>query len=336
MTALAFPFPDPPAIAAAIEVTPGIYWVRMPLPLALDHINLWLVADGDGWAIIDSGYGLPAVQQAWRELLARFRPTRVIVTHFHPDHLGLAAWLMAEYGLELWMSHGELLSGYAVWLEAPGHGHVDMVRFFAEHGLAAEHQEALLSRGNAYRRGVPKLPTTFHRLCHGDTLTLGNRHWQVIVGYGHAPEHVSLYSPEAGVLISGDMLLPKISTNVSVWAVAPDSDPLSEFLHSLAAFEPLPSDMLVLPSHGLPFPGIAARVKALITHHEARLNQLIAAVDKPRQAAELIATLFPRPLDTHQLVFAMGETIAHLNYAWHRGLLVRQRTPDGMIRFAPA
>ncbi len=334
MTTLSFPFPDPPAIATTVEVTPGIHWVRMPLPFALDHINLWLVADGNGWAIIDSGYGLPAVQEAWRQLLRRFRPTRVIVTHFHPDHLGLAAWLMAEYGLELWMSHGELLSGYAVWLEAPGHGHGDMVRFFAKHGLSAEHQEALLARGNAYRRGVPALPSTFHRLRHGDTLTLGHWHWQVIVGYGHAPEHVSLYCPEAGVLISGDMLLPKISTNVSVWAVAPDSDPLSEFLHSLTAYEPLPSDTLVLPSHGLPFRGIATRLAALTQHHQARLQQLLDTVRAPTLAAELVTTLFPRPLDTHQMVFAMGETIAHLNHAWRQGKLDRRRDPDGMIRFS--
>lgn len=334
-TPIALPFPEPPPLGTTREVAPGVHWLRMPLPFALDHINLWLIADEGGWAIVDTGYALPTVQEAWREVLRRFRPTQIVVTHFHPDHLGLAAWLMAEYDLPLSMSLGEFLSGHVVWAETPGYGHQDMVRFFAEHGLAPEHQEALLARGAAYRRGVPQLPATFRRLRDGDVLTTGGRPWRVLAGMGHSPEHVSLYCEAAGVLISGDMLLPKISTNVSVWAVAPDADPLAEFLSSLTIFETLPPETLVLPSHGLPFVGIPERVAALRAHHEERLAQLLAALSGPMVAADLVKTLFPRALDTHQMVFAMGETIAHLNHAWHQGRLTRSRDADGMVRFTP-
>jgi len=331
---LTFPYRDAPPIATTREVAPGVHWLRMPLPFALDHINLWLVAERDGWAIIDTGYALPAVREAWRILLAQFRPTRVIVTHFHPDHLGLAAWLMAEYHLPLFMSQGELLTGYAAWLQAPGHGYRDMVALFARHGLSEEGQQPLLTRGAAYPIGVPELPPHYHRLRAGDRLTLGDTTWQVIVGCGHSPEHVSLYCAERQLLISGDMLLPKISTNVSVWAVSPEADPLADFLASLDSFAALPGDTLVLPSHGLPFVGIQPRIAALRAHHDARLAELIAACrESPRTAAELVPVLFPRPLDAHQMVFALGETIAHLNHAAKQGKLLRTVASDGVIRF---
>lgn len=332
---LVYPFPEPPALATTIEVAPGIRWLRMPLPFALDHINLWLIEAHDGWTIVDTGYALPAAKEAWRIQLQHYRPNRVVVTHFHPDHIGLAAWLMAEYDLPLFMSHGELLSAFAAWLQAPGHGYRDMVAFFARHGLGTSEQEALLTRGAAYPKGVPELPATYERLRAGDTLTLGETTWRVIVGYGHSPEHVSLYCPERKVLISGDMLLPKISTNVGVWAVAPHDDPLGDFLASLDAFTALPDETLVLPSHGLPFQGIAARVAALKAHHDARFAELLAACAKdPCTAAELVPILFPRALDLHQLVFALGETIAHLNHAWRCGWLQRTVDRNGMIRFA--
>ncbi len=328
-----FPFSDVPALGQTVEVAPGVLWLRMPLPYALDHINLWLIADGDGWVAVDTGFGLPPAQEAWQKLLAQRPLTRLIVTHFHPDHVGLAGWLMERTGAPLMMSALEFLSAQAVWLQAPGFSVQDMVRFFRTHGLDEAQQTALIERGNSYRRGVPMLPHTFHRLRDGDRIRIGAHDWQVIVGRGHAPEHVSLYCHTLGVLISGDMLLPKISTNVSVWAVCPEDDPLGDFLASLPALEALPANTLVLPSHGLPFRGIPQRIAALRAHHEARLAEILAACHTPRCAAELVPIIFPRPLDTHQLVFAFGETIAHLNHAWHAGQLMRQADSDGKIRF---
>jgi glyoxylase-like metal-dependent hydrolase (beta-lactamase superfamily II) len=197
----------------------------------------------------------------------------------------------------------------------------------------------LSQRGNAYRRGVPELPDLFDRLLDGDHRRAGGTTWRVVEGHGHSPEHASLYGAERNLLISGDMLLPKISTNISVWAVEPDADPLARFLDSLATFESLPGDALVLPSHGLPFRGIALRVGQLRAHHVARLSELHAATldtTRPLAAAQLMSVLFPRELDMQQQFFAMGETIAHLNHLWRAGRLERLVGADGAIRFAPA
>src|SRR6478735_4220435 len=192
--------------------------------------------------------------------------------------------------------------------------------------MAAEHLASLAARGNHYHRGVPEAPHAFSRLIDGDMMTMGGRPWQVIVGYGHSPEHAALADRSGGVLIAGDMLLPRISTNVSVWPGEPDADPVQRFLDSLAAFEALPPDTLVLPSHGLPFRGIAARVAQLAAHHAARLAELqqwLAASRVPQSAHDVIPVLFRRALDVHQRFFAMGEAIAHLNHLWRHRLAER-------------
>jgi glyoxylase-like metal-dependent hydrolase (beta-lactamase superfamily II) len=197
--------------------------------------------------------------------------------------------------------------------------------------------EALAGRGNHYRRGVPEIPAVFERMIAGDAVTAGGRRWDVIPGFGHSPEHAALFARDAEVLIAGDMLLPRITTNVAVWPAEPDGDPLARFLRSLDAFERLPPATLVLPSHGLPFRGIPLRIAQLRAHHAARLEELaahVAAADAPQAAADVLPVLFRRPLDLQQRFFAMGEAIAHLNHLWRQGRLVRQCTPDGAIRFA--
>jgi glyoxylase-like metal-dependent hydrolase (beta-lactamase superfamily II) len=189
-------------------------------------------------------------------------------------------------------------------------------------------------RGNQYRRGVPELPQTYRRYHGGDTLTIGGHPWRVFVGVGHSPEHASLYCEPLGLLISGDMLLPKISTNVSVWANDPHGDPVRLFLESIARYTELPDDTLVLPSHGLPFIGIRSRVTTLAEHHRDRLAELEAAAGSPVSAFEIVPVMFRRKLDIQQQFFAMGEAVAHLNHAWHQGRLERTIGPDHVIRFS--
>lgn len=338
-----YPFPTPPAAGETFEVAPGIHWLRMPLPFALDHINLWLLADDDGWTIIDTGFALDAVKACWEGILARLERTpqggriaRIVVTHFHPDHLGLADWLQEKTGAPIHMTQGEYLTAHAVWHEVGGHGTAPMLRQFRAHGLDAERCAALERRGAAYKRGVPSLPIAYRRLFAGQTLAIGGRRWQVRVGFGHSPEHAALYCPDVGVLISGDMLLPKISTNISVFAVTPMADALADYLNSLESYRELPAETLVLPSHGLPFYGMHGRVDAQHAHHEERLRVLEENCTSPHSAAELLSTLFPRELDTHQTMFAMGEAIAHLNRLEHAGRLVRTQGGDGVIRFVRA
>jgi len=327
---------EPPPPGTTIDVAPGVKWLRMPLPFALDHINLWLLAANNGWTAIDCGYGDTATRALWEhhfsDTLAGEPIGHVIATHYHPDHLGNAAWLAARWSCEVAMPQAEYLTAHAIADERAGYGVGPTSALFRRHGLAEEHIAAIEARGNFYRRGVPELPHAFQRLQAGDAFAIGQARWQVIPGYGHSPEHGSLYSAELNVLISGDMLLPRISTNVSVWPVEPDGDPLERFLTSLDRFVGLPPETLVLPSHGLPFVGIGTRVMQLRAHHVARLAELEAAANQPVTAAEMLPVLFRRPLDLQQRFFAMGEAIAHLNYLWHAGRLARSSV-GGLLRF---
>ena len=304
----------------------------MPLPFALDHINLWLLEDGDGWVAVDTGIALDAVKDCWRSALRQRRLSRQIVTHFHPDHLGLAAWLEQETGAKMAMTLGEYAAAQVVFNQLPPFDLATMASFFRRHGLAEHWLDALAQRGNAYRRGVPAIPASYRRLFEGETLTIGGRAWRVIVGHGHAPEHASLYCEELNVLIAGDMLLPRISTNVSTSSSNPETDELGRFLESIKVFKLLPEDVLVLPSHGKPFRGAHGRVDALVAHHAARCDELLAACATPHTAAELLPVLFSREItDAHQMLFAMGEAIAHLVYLEKAGRV--SRIEEDVIRY---
>ena len=336
---LSYPQERLPEAGASLELAPGVRWVRMPLPFALDHINLWLLEDGVGaagaplWTAVDTGIATEAIRENWRRLLPAHPLRRQIVTHCHPDHLGLAAWLQQETGAPLWMSLGEYLTAHMISAQQDGYSIPAMLSLFAAHGLDQQTLEALALRGNAFKRNVPEIPATYRRLFAGEDIAIGQHSWRVMAGFGHSPEHAALYCDDLHLLISGDMLLPRISTNISVIAANPDSDPLRLFLESIARFKVLPPDTLVLPSHGLPFRGVHARVAQLEAHHRERCADLLAACIKPMTAAELIPVLFARKItDAHQSMFAMGEAMAHLNYLEQAGSLTRV-TDGGSIRF---
>jgi len=313
----------------------------MPLPFALDHINLWILEDGDAVTLVDTGYGNDETRALWErhfaDTLQARRIARVVATHCHPDHLGNAAWIAERFGCRVTMTHGEFMSAHAIIDERASHAPADTVELFRRHGMRDEDASAQAARGNRYRHGVPVAPPSFDRIQHGDAVAGAGAEWRVIAGYGHSSEHASLYAASAGVLIAGDMLLPRISTNVAVWPGEPDGDPVARFTASLGRFEALPADTLVLPSHGPPFRGIAARVSRLRAHHSERLAELhaaLAAADAPMSAEQVIPVLFRRPLDLQQRFFAMGEAIAHLNNLWRAGRATRSIASDGAIRFA--
>lgn len=337
-TRLIYPLPRVPSPGEALPVADGVYWLRMPLPFALDHINLWLLADGAGWTLVDCGYTSDATRELWEQVVERHlegRPvTRVIATHFHPDHVGMAWWLTRRFAAPLWMTRAEFLTAHLVREGTAGYGREPLLALFRRHGLDEMRLSALGERPGNYRRGVPELPLAYQPIAEAEILSIGGRPWRVIVGRGHAPEHACLYCEPLGLLISGDMVLPKISTNVSVWPNEPDADPLSLFLSSLERLRELLSDTLILPSHGSVFQGLALRIAELKSHHRRRLAELAAACRRPRTAAELLPVLFPRELDNHQLFFAIGEAIAHLNFLWHRGGLARTQDDKGIYRFA--
>lgn len=337
-----------PHAESLIDVTDGLRWVRMGLPFALNHINLWLlrdVVDGtEGWTVVDCGVDRAESRAQWEWIfehaLDGLPIVRVIVTHMHPDHIGLADWLCQrwttpQHTCRLWMSATDHLAARTLSQQAPMDGRHGMADFFASHGMTDPEQlNAIRSRANYYPNLVPSVPRQYRRLQGGDRVRIGGRDWRCVAGYGHAPEHIALYDSERHLLISGDMVLPRISTNVSVYESEPEADPLRLFLTSLEAYTDLPEGTVVLPSHGQPFVGLHERLKQLQDHHRDRLAELLQACQaQAMSAADALPVLFQRKLDVHQTTFAMGEAIAHLNALWHRGSLQRQRDATGVWRF---
>jgi glyoxylase-like metal-dependent hydrolase (beta-lactamase superfamily II) len=335
-----------PPTGSTLEVAPGVRWLRMPLPFALDHINLWLLRDRDeagreGWAIVDCGIANDTTRTAWEQVFAHelqgLPVLRVIVTHMHPDHIGLAHWLTERWGVRLWVSATDFNAARLASQSTTGFGGESAAAFMASHGLTdPDAVDKVRRRSNYYASMVPQVPARFRRLMGGDTLRIGEHDWNCHAGYGHAPEHISLHCAALGVLISGDMVLPRISTNVSVIDLEPEANPLPLYLASIGRMLALPAETLVLPSHGKPFRGLHTRVGQLVNHHDERFADLMAAcAQAPQTAASLLPVLFRRPLDLHQTTFAMGESIAHLNALWLRGELRRDTGADGVIRFSP-
>jgi glyoxylase-like metal-dependent hydrolase (beta-lactamase superfamily II) len=344
---LQYPLGDAlPNVGMTLEVAPGVRWLRMPLPFQLDHINLWLLRDRlegqDGWSIVDCGITNDATRAAWEQVfeneLQGLPVLRVIVTHMHPDHIGLAHWLTERWGVRLWISATDYNAARLASSATTGFGGPASARFMASHGLTDPvAQEKIKARTNYYASMVPQVPAQFRRLLADDVLQIGGHDWHCHAGYGHAPEHISLHCPGLAVLISGDMVLPRISTNVSVIDIEPEANPLVLYLDSIKRMKALPADTLVLPSHGRPFKGLQTRVDQLVAHHDERFADVLAACARePQHAAGLLSVLFKRPLDLHQTTFAMGESIAHLHALWLGGQLRRRLDADGIYRFALA
>lgn len=335
---LEYPYQDTPAPGTALEVAPGVRWLSMPLPFQLDHINLWLLEDEGAWTLVDCGIGNDETRALWEKLFATIKKARrVILTHYHPDHAGNAAWLCERFDAELWTTQGEYLTAHAVRTSSAGYTTEAVLSVFRKNGLDDARRAGMAGRGNRYAAMVPQFPHAYRRIIEGDRVRIGGNDWRAIVGHGHAPEHLSLYCEPLNVVIAGDMLLSTISTNVSVWSIDPEGDPLRLFLDSIARYRELPADVLVLPSHGKPFRGAHTRVEQLENHHQARFRELKEALEeKPKSAGELLGVLFRRPLDAHQTFFAMGEAIAHLHYLYYAGQARRAVGADGVMRYAKA
>jgi glyoxylase-like metal-dependent hydrolase (beta-lactamase superfamily II) len=345
-----------PALGSTLTVAPGVKWVRMGLPFALDHINLWLLRDRgpdaaggnrEGWAIVDCGISNDATRSAWEQVfdehLEGLPVLRVIVTHMHPDHIGLAHWLTERWGTpdqpcRLWISGTDWNAARMASRSTIGHGGKASADFYASHGLTDPAAlQKVNERGNYYGSMVPVVPDQYRRMLDGDVLRIGDNDWRCISGYGHAPEHIALHSAAQRLLISGDMVLPRISTNVSVIDLEPEANPLDLYLQSLGRYEDIAKDTLVLPSHGRPFTGLKRRIEQLREHHVHRLaDTLKRCAQSPTSAADLLPILFRPNLDLHQTTFAMGEAVAHLHALWQRGELSRKRDANGVWRFSPA
>ncbi len=345
---------------STLQVAPGIYWIRMVLPFALNHINLWLLRDEmedplqadnilQGWTVVDCCISRAESKAQWETIFATqlegLPILRVICTHMHPDHIGLASWLCerwttATHVCRLWVSATDYNSAKMGSQSTTGFGGETAALFFAAHGLTdPDSIEKIKARTGYYPAMVPEVPKSYVRLMDGKTVAIGSgadRHsWRCISGYGHAPEHIALHCDALNVLISGDMILPRISTNVSVYDLEPEANALALFLESIDKFLPLPVDVLCLPSHGKPFRGVHIRIQQLHDHHRDRLVEVMEACAlKPCSAADILPLMFKRELDLHQTTFAMGEALAHLHLLWFEGRLKRRLGGDGIYRFA--
>jgi glyoxylase-like metal-dependent hydrolase (beta-lactamase superfamily II) len=334
--AIEFPFALAPKPLEWIEAAPGILWLRLPLPFRLDHVNIYLIEDGDGFALIDTGIDNAVSREIWQALFEgplRDRPlTRVVATHCHPDHIGLAGWLCERFGLPLLASQTEYLDALRILLD-PGALNSEPYRsFYHSHGLSESNTEQLLSRGLHYLRMVSPLPRTFRRVIAGETLVIGGRGFDAITGGGHSAEQVMLHCGSENILLCADQAMAKITPNISVEAIDPDGDPLGIYLRSLEQLrQTMPEDILVLPGHNLPFIGLTTRIDELVAHHAARCRAILEACAKaPHSVVELVPVVFGRAIeDPHQMSFAFGEALAHANYLVRRNQLRVSKTPAG-------
>jgi glyoxylase-like metal-dependent hydrolase (beta-lactamase superfamily II) len=337
---LDYPCGEAPSPGMASEIASGVLWLRMPMPLGLNHINLWLLRDDNGWAAVDAGLQTSDTTAAWGKLftkdgaLERSRLTRLFATHMHPDHIGMAGWLTHKFGCRLWMTRLEYLMCRVLAADSGRQAPDDGVRFYRQAGWDDDAIETYRARFGGFGKFVHALPDSYRRLHDGEVLDIGGRQWRVVIGNGHSPEHACFYCPELKVLISGDQVLPRISSNVSVFPTEPDADPMADWLASLDKLRRLiPDDVLVLPSHNEPFRGLHARLEYLTHSQHAALDRLRHALAQPKRAVDVFGQLFSRPIGAEPALLGMatGESIAHLNFLLHRGEAEMELGSDGCV-----
>ena len=329
-----YPFDSAPEEGDAREVADGVLWMRLPLPMALDHVNVYAIRDGAGWAVVDTGFDTSKTRAIWETLLAgpmRGLPvTRVIVTHHHPDHVGLAGWFMAR-GAELITTRTAWLTARMLVLDVQEAPTPETLAFWRAAGMdAATLEKRASERPFNFADIVAPLPLGFNRIREGDVVEIGGRHWDVRIGHGHAPEHATLWCREEALVLGGDQLLPSISPNLGVYATEPAADPVTEWIEScthLAHYAK--ADHLVLPGHKLPFTGLPDRLRQLIENHHGALSRLREHLDRPRTAAECFAPLFKRRIDAGTYGLALVESVAHLNHLLALGEVTREKRGDG-------
>jgi glyoxylase-like metal-dependent hydrolase (beta-lactamase superfamily II) len=332
---LSYPIEGIPDAGNIREVAPGIYWVRMTLPFALDHINLWLIDDGDGWVVVDTGVNDDVTKASWREIFTQKlggKPVkRLIVTHLHPDHVGLAGWISRKFGVTLEMSRTDYLMCRTLVADTGKDAPQDARDFYRAAGFSENGVDSYTKRFGGFGQRVSRMPDVFKRLKEGDELTMGGRKWRVIVGSGHAPEHVCLFCEELNVLISGDQVLPRISSNVSLHPTEAHADPLQEWIDSCKKLKAvLPEDALVLPAHNEPFYGLHKRLDALVDGHEDGLAKLLEMLEEPKRAIDVFPALFKRKIGPDVFFMATGESLAHLSCLVTRGDATVSRDDKGV------
>jgi glyoxylase-like metal-dependent hydrolase (beta-lactamase superfamily II) len=333
--ALSYPLDAVPETGQVLEVAPGLNWLRLPLPFQLDHINVWLLRDGDGWALVDTGIFTNTTREIWQSVFERHLEgaalTRILVTHLHPDHVGCAGWLARHFGIELWMPRDEYLLCRVLVADTGKPAPPEGLGFYRSAGFESEALERYVAHFGAFGRVVAPLPESFRRLYEGQILRIGEQDWEVIIGRGHSPEHACLLCREGNLLIAGDQVLPTISSNVSVYPTEPAANPLGFWFESLEKLRRmLPADVLVLPAHGKPFTGAHARLERLAEDHREGLEALRRLCHEPRRAVDVFPALFKSRITERNLIMATGEAISHLNFLVELGEMQVTRDSAGV------
>lgn len=334
-----YPLAMRPKDGEALEVKEGLLWVRMPIPIkGLDYINLYLIEDENGWTMVDSGFNSDLIKELWENIFQtklKGKPvTRLICTHFHPDHMGLAGWITDRWNIPLTMTFGEWTFGRMLYLEATEQTPDFVIDFYRSVGLNDKMLERVKSRGfNQFSRAMTEVPMGLNRIIDQEIIRIGSREWQIVVGRGHSPEHACLYSEADGILISGDQVLPRITPHIGVYPAEPMANPLKEFIHSIDTFMELPANTLVLPAHNDVFTGLHNQLEFYQSHHKDRLNRLKVACALPQSAIDLLPVLFDRELSDSDKGLAISEGLAHCHYLVGEGELDREFGEDGIWRF---
>ncbi|MFT3755674.1 MAG: MBL fold metallo-hydrolase [Pseudoxanthomonas sp.] len=329
--AIDYPIADIPAPGQVVEIKPGVLWIRMVMPFSLDHINLWAIDDGEGWAIIDSGLRVVDTTQTWQALLAPEGPlggrpvTRVLATHMHPDHIGMAGWLTRRFDCELWITRLEYFCCRVMMADTGRDVPTEGIEFHRRAGWGETELEHYRTRFGDFGRMIHPMPDSFVRLEEGQVLKIGRHEWEVVIGRGHSPEHACFLCRELGLFISGDQVLPKISSNTSVYPTEPHADPVQDWLDSIERLErDIPPDVLVLPSHNEPFTGLPLRLEQLRASTHKRHRRIRDMIAQPMRCIDVVHALFPASpnFNSATLGMATGETLAFLNHLLQCGEVV--------------
>jgi len=336
-----YEFNDKPENGSTQPVADGIHWLRMPLPFAIDHINVWLLEDDDGWAVVDTGIHSDVSKDVWKQTISsvmRDKPVHhVVVTHLHPDHVGCAGWLTDEFDIDLWMTRDEYLLCRVLVADTGRAAPEEGVNFYRAAGFPPDAMHNYQKMFGMFGRYVAPMPEAYKRLKDSDELTFAGHTWEVLIGRGHSPEHACFFDAERNLFLSGDQLLPTISSNVSVYPTEPKANPLKDWLDSLWMLKArLPEDVLVLPAHGKPFRRAHERLDALITEHIDGLDQLLEYCKRPRRAIDVFPALFKSKISGRNLMMATGESIAHLNFLIDEGSVVAATDADNVIWYQRA